>query len=395
MIGLFVYLVLLASLDSLYAATRSIHLRNSCGYPVRVGFTAGAIPGSSCTSNSGCPSNGICSTETSMCYYPSFMPEGYLDLTSGSNQSLSVNVNYGDLYSGAVFVSTGCETYSNACETGICKNKHCGLNTGAVGPHTRAEFTFDPKSVDFYDISIMHGANVPISMSPTNGNKVQGNPYSCGSAGATRSIDGMPRCSYAYNPIVNGQDQTSNIVFVASQDLNNLQFCNSDSECNGSTCGLAAGRDPTGLPTQEVQRVCGKAVGIWSMDEVCVYSNGGYDAAPYTCNRALQYGTYTNLYGCSGAYVSSGYQPGQPVDKVCGCYDWESSPAGTEQCISANPDWLRIAYPWARLLKDMCPLAYSYAYDDMSSTFTCAGTGDGSLAYDIEFCPGGVDISKA
>lgn len=179
-------------------------------------------------------------------------------------------------------------------------------------------------------------------------------------------------------------------VHTTFHDENNL-----NSECNGAICGLAAGRDPTGLPTQEVQKVCGKAVGIWSMDEVCVYSNGGYDAAPYVCNHSLPYGTYTNLYGCSGAYVSSGYQPNQPVDKVCGCYDWESSPAGTEKCVSANPDWLRISYPWARLLKNMCPLAYSYAYDDMSSTFTCAGTGDGSLAYDIEFCPGGVDISQA
>ena len=115
----------------------------------------------------------------------------------------------------------------------------------------------------------------------------------------------------------------------------------------------------------------------------------------YDRNRALQYGTYTNLYGCSGAYVSSGYQPNQPVDKVCGCYNWESSPAGTEQCVSANPDWLKISYPWAKLLKDMCPLAYSYAYDDMSSTFTCGGAGDGSLSYDFEFCPGGVDITKA
>lgn len=385
----------LASLSTSNAATRSLNLKNSCGYPVRVGFTAGAIPGSTCSSNSDCPSSGICSTETSLCYYPSFLPDGYLDLSTGSSRNLSVNVDSGNLYSGAVFLSTGCDTYANACETGICKDKHCGLSTGAVGPHTRAEFTFDPKSVDFYDISIMHGANVPISMTPTNGNKVNGNPYSCGSAGASSVVNGMPKCSYAYNPVVNGEDQTSNIAFVAAPDLNNLQYCSSDNECGSLKCGLAAGRDPTGLPTQDVQKVCGKVVGIWSMDEVCVYSNGNYAPEPYTCNRQVQYGTYTNLYGCSGAYVSSGYQPNQPVDKVCGCYNWESSPSGTEQCVSANPDWLSISYPWARLLKDMCPLAYSYAYDDMSSTFTCGGLGDGSLAYDFEFCPGGVDITKA
>ncbi|HET6346296.1 MAG TPA: thaumatin family protein [Myxococcota bacterium] len=36
----------------------------------------------------------------------------------------------------------------------------------------------------------------------------------------------------------------------------------------------------------------------------------------------------------------------------------------------------------ARTFKAQCPTAYSYAYDDPSSTFTCAGT-----AYHIIFCP--------
>lgn len=36
-------------------------------------------------------------------------------------------------------------------------------------------------------------------------------------------------------------------------------------------------------------------------------------------------------------------------------------------------------------------VAYTYAFDDKSSTFTCAGP---ELAYDIEFCPGGAVITK-
>ncbi|CAM0908765.1 unnamed protein product [Alopecurus aequalis] len=38
---------------------------------------------------------------------------------------------------------------------------------------------------------------------------------------------------------------------------------------------------------------------------------------------------------------------------------------------------------YSRFFKAACPLAYSYAYDDATSTFTCAGGG-----YDVVFCPG-------
>ncbi|MQM12137.1 hypothetical protein Taro_045051 [Colocasia esculenta] len=41
--------------------------------------------------------------------------------------------------------------------------------------------------------------------------------------------------------------------------------------------------------------------------------------------------------------------------------------------------------PYSRVFKDACPRAYSYAYDDATSTFTCAS---GSTNYLITFCPG-------
>ncbi|EFJ12946.1 hypothetical protein SELMODRAFT_271835 [Selaginella moellendorffii] len=41
--------------------------------------------------------------------------------------------------------------------------------------------------------------------------------------------------------------------------------------------------------------------------------------------------------------------------------------------------------PFSKVFKDACPQAYSYAYDDLTSTFTC-GTGGG---YTITFCPSG------
>lgn len=246
----------------------------------------------------------------------------------------------------------------------------------------------------------MHGANIAMSMIPTGGKVDKGNSYSCGPAGSVTGSSTLPKCTYGYDAIT----ENSNILFVAAPDLNSIQTCSSDSDCTKTTattsdalrCGLAAGRDPTGLPTDQVVKVCGKAVGIWSSDEVCVYSAGRYASAPYTCTKGVTHGTYTELYGCSGAYVTSGYQPNQPsVDTVCGCYTWESAPEDAQKCVSVNPEWANVAYPWVKMVKDMCPTAYSYAYDDMTSTFTCAGDNTaGDLTYELEFCPNGIQIHQ-
>ncbi|XP_062186183.1 thaumatin-like protein 1b [Phragmites australis] len=39
---------------------------------------------------------------------------------------------------------------------------------------------------------------------------------------------------------------------------------------------------------------------------------------------------------------------------------------------------------YSQVFKSACPAAYSYAYDDASSTFTCSGPS----SYDVTFCPG-------
>ena len=41
---------------------------------------------------------------------------------------------------------------------------------------------------------------------------------------------------------------------------------------------------------------------------------------------------------------------------------------------------------YSETFKAACPTAYSYAYDDATSTFTCAG----ATSYTIVFCPTGI-----
>jgi hypothetical protein len=375
---------------SFNAGTRTVTLLNSCSQNVRVGLTVGAIPGSACDNDSQCPSTGMCNTEARLCFYRSFLPNGFYDLAPKETYSTTVSISDNQMYSGALYVSTGCDTYSNACETGICKGKSCSPFTGTVGPHTRAEFTFNPSGKDFYDISLMHGVNVPMSMQAVGGDVVSSDPYSCGTAGSVKATSSLPGCNYGYVPTVNGVDQTSNVVYVAPLNLTNVVRCNSDADCGGQTCGLAAGRDPTGLPTTEVYKACGSPVGVWSADEVCIYSNGGYSESPYFCDKMANLARYTELYGCAGAYSSSGYQPDSNDANTCGCQNWEGMPTES-QCKHSNIEWEDIVLPWATFIKNICPVAYSYAYDDMTSTFTCGG----NVNYVVEMCPSGVELHKA
>lgn len=79
----------------------------------------------------------------------------------------------------------------------------------------------------------------------------------------------------------------------------------------------------------------------------------------------------------------------------------------TQQAYTSNTDWINggSGSSTSRLsptpqqsiqwLKDACPTAYSYPFDDHSSTFNC-NTSDAAqqnqvnMDFEIVFCPGGV-----
>jgi hypothetical protein len=48
------------------------------------------------------------------------------------------------------------------------------------------------------------------------------------------------------------------------------------------------------------------------------------------------------------------------------------------------------AQPTVAIFKNACPTAYSFPYDDITSTFTCGGTSATNMpGYTITFCPAG------
>ncbi|KAJ6405271.1 hypothetical protein OIU84_013275 [Salix udensis] len=186
---------------------------------------------------------------------------GGFELKSGQSIVFTAPVGW----NGRIWGRTGCKFDQNG--SGSCKTGACGtsLKCKASGepPASLAEFTL--AALDFYDVSLVDGFNLPITVTPING---KGN---CSSVGC-------------------------------DEDLRN-------------TC-------PSELAVKSNGKViaCRSACDVFSTDEYC----------------------------CRGVY-------GNPV--VC------------------QPTY------YSKTFKQACPTAYSYAYDDPTSIFTCAGTD-----YTVAFC---------
>ncbi|KAM3261627.1 hypothetical protein ACQJBY_052358 [Aegilops geniculata] len=187
-------------------------------------------------------------------------------------------------WSGRLWARTLCSTDPAgkfACVTGDCgSGRQDCAGGGAAPPATLAEFTMDGNDgMDFYDVSLVDGYNLPMLVAPEQGAPAAG-------AGAA-----------------------------------------------GGNCA------PTGC----VVDLNGACPG-----DLRVSSTAG--AGGVACKSACEaFGTAQ--YCCSGEYGSPG---------------------------TCRPS------AYSQFFKNACPRAYSYAYDDATSTFTCAG---GVSAYAITFCP--------
>jgi len=262
----------------------------------------------------------------------------------------------------------------------------------AVGPVNIAEFTLAKTSVDYYDISNIGGVNVPMSFGPEEGSLFSyspSEPYNCGTPGAITNPNGEWESSWAFSPpsVYNRWVSTGNVS------------CTSDAQCSGSdVCGLV---NKVGAQNP-FQLTCGQLLGFWTAGAVC-----GLDSSfgsPFNCEMKLGSPNsgldLDNLYGCTG--VGSCYQSGAE-SSCCGCVNWDAiigsdlSPSSTQQCNSANPNWIRYVLPQIEWVKMGCPSCYTFPYDDMSSTFVCSQTNSklNTLNYTVVLCPNGTQLEYA
>ncbi|EPS57841.1 hypothetical protein M569_16976, partial [Genlisea aurea] len=184
------------------------------------------------------------------------------ELRQGSSRSFVAPVGW----SGRFWGRTGCEFSgeSGSCRTGDCGSGQPECNgAGAAPPVTLVEFTLGTGGLDFYDVSLVDGYNLPVIVDATGGSGT------CASTGCVA-------------------------------DLN--QACPSE---------LRSGDG----------EACKSACEAFGSPEYC----------------------------CSGAY---------------------NSPAACRPSV------------YSQMFKSACPKSYSFAYDDPTSTFTCA-----AADYTVTFCP--------
>ncbi|WP_164014371.1 thaumatin family protein [Pyxidicoccus trucidator] len=379
-------------------------------------------------------------------------------------------------WSGGIFGRLGCQADGTKCQSADCGNapgQPCPLGKGGTNPFSSAEFTLQPNALDFYDVTIINGANVSIQMGPLGDGGFAPasppSPYSCGNAGGTSAQGNadagmLEACSWKFTPDTStGLPADYSVllravtlpVCTSSSDcasgtscVNNLcqptltkcsttqPYCAGNAVCSNpnnpatgycsacqadSDCSADAGTPTCGttfLPgigdmTPLVQ-ACGKSIGWWSYEDLCSMLPG-YSYGPLNCSQMMTAGTVTdtltNLFGCAGQFSSSCYNAtAGNTQACCGCATFPGNKAGSfwpttleagnnpaqadaGQCVNNNAVWAQSVQPWLAFLKQACPTAYTYAYDDVTSTFTCMTPGTGvvdggapnSVGYGIVF----------
>ncbi|KAF8080388.1 hypothetical protein N665_0949s0010 [Sinapis alba] len=193
-------------------------------------------------------------------------------LQKGEEQTINAPASWGGRFWGRTLCSTDTDG-KFSCATGDCGSGKLECSgSGATPPATLAEFTLDGSGgLDFYDVSLVDGYNVPMLVVPQGGSG-----QNCSSTGCVVDLNGS----------------------------------------------------------------CPSELRVTSVDGV-KQSMG--------CKSACE-AFRTQEYCCSGAF-------GTP-----------------DTCKPSS---------YSLMFKNACPRAYSYAYDDQSSTFTCAK----SPNYVITFCP--------
>ncbi|KAL6596043.1 hypothetical protein ACP70R_047407 [Stipagrostis hirtigluma subsp. patula] len=247
-------------------------MTNNCGYTVWPGLLSGA--GTSPLSTTG------------------------FALAHGASATVDAPASWSGRMWARTLCATDATTGKFTCATGDCGSGSVQCSGGgAAPPATLADFTLDgPGGLDFFDVSLVDGYNLPMLIVPqgANGGAVA-------SAGGNGSAD-SPKCM-----------ATGCLV-----DLNGA--CPADLRVVPSSTGGGAAA-----------------------------AGGGGGGGAVACRSACEaFGT--PQYCCSGAY-------GSP-----------------NTCKPST---------YSQFFKNACPRAYSYAYDDSTSTFTCAA----GTNYAITFCP--------
>lgn len=215
--------------------------------------------------------------------------------------------------------SGNCPPGVNCCKTGGCleaDNKTFGLECAQTGvpPASLMEWTLDATSgngpIDYYDMSLVDGWSVPLSMTPVAGSFNQTPDPGIGSwwCEVDGCSNGMPVCPDAYK--VDGSPLSCWSPCMAAKNAGSA-----DATKLCCTCSLT---DPITCP-----------------DAACA---GGYGCTPY-------------------------HDPAYPADMVCDPWNQDTARA-----------WDATALEYIANVKQACPKVYGWQFDDTKATFNCRKT---------------------
>ena len=169
--------------------------------------------------------------------------------------------------------------------------------------------------------------------------------------------------------------------------------CTGSSSCTNSNVGTFCG---SGEFNANVIQTCGVPTGsVWSMDDFCGISGTGTFGG-VNCGASAQAGdTFANMFGCNGSATGSAvscYNNPNQYTTCCGCPTFPNSNTGTSPSwpvpwnttvatlactnnTTNNDVWTGQIMPWLQYLKAGCATAYSFPFDDATSTFQCQSLG--------------------
>lgn len=402
---------------------RTLTITNKCNFPVWFSLNGGEVgAATSCSTDADCDAVGTgaaCSPITKKCFWKNYGPGGpdQFNLTQNQTKTVTIPATTFDpaiQWSGNISASTRCNG-STACLQADCLNHGgstaCTQGKGFFPPATQAEITMQKFAADSYDVEVINGFHIPISMAP--GPYVSADNYSCGTPGQFAAGNNFGACNWE-----TAATPGSGYFWVT----NGTKACNvsAPSGC-GSTqiCGI----------NSSFQQMCGDFFGYWTANQLC-----SYPALPatlrayFSCDTPLSQLTsggvtfpkgaiLYDLMACSvvphdknvlynSCYLTYPSVPANGKLPCCGCMDWWTVPgiganptstscAKTGKPPQTDPAWNGNVQNGVAWLKKACPSSYVYPFDDKTSSFVCtnnSSSGRNSVGYTITFCEGNAGL---
>ncbi len=417
---------------------RTVTLINECDFDVWFSLNGSQLGSSPNCPSTPCPIGTSCNTSTNKCFWTNPTPINGIYLLAappGANtNSVTIPVTTADpsiQWSGNISASTLCNGVT--CQQAACGNNggttSCAPGIGFTQPATQAEITMNLTTSDSYDVEVINGFHIPISMQPIYYQSgvttivATPNNYNCGVPGQHTAGNGFGACNWntATVPVIN-QVPGNGFYWVTGGAGQSCSITSANPGCPAMTlCGL----------DNNFNQVCGNFLGYWSADQVCGSSNVPAAVQSYfKCNQPLPTSTtpfypsgavLSNLMLCSvptgftgprynTCYNSYPSYSSTDIAQCCGCADWWNPAQTNNVAIQANPNtesctqpgalqpqtnaqWNSFVQPMIQWMKQACPSAYIYPFDDKTSGFTCTNNLSGqpnSTSYTIRFCPGGI-----